>query len=137
MQSERHTNPPNERTWRERSQLETDTKPHSKNATSGPREHPTRMANTSSDESLGSSKTQSSIMAARQICVIHNRKTPITKPARADGFLEKIEVEVVPTVTSEKASGKLPAGPRHATVVTTTQKQSLTPKHETQTQTTM
>jgi len=54
------------------------------------------MANTSSDESLASSKTQSSIMAARQTCVIHNRKTPITKPVRADGFLEKIEVEVVP-----------------------------------------
>jgi len=95
------------------------------------------MANTSSDESLASSKTQSSIMAARQICVIHNRKTPITKSARADGFLEKIEVEVVPKFTSEKASGKLPDGPRHATVIMTMQKQSLTPKHERRTQTTM
>jgi len=102
--------------WRERSQLETDTKSQSKNASSGPKEHPTRMANTSTDESLASSKTQSSIVAARQICVIHNRKMPITKPARADGFLEKIEVKIVPTFTSEKASGKLSDGPRHATV---------------------
>jgi len=75
-------------------------------------------------------------MAARQICAVHNRKTPITKPARADGFLEKIEVEVVPTFTSEKASGRFPDGPRHATVITTMQKQSLTPKHERRTHTT-
>jgi len=95
------------------------------------------MANTSSDESLASSETQSRIMAARQICVLHNRKTPITKPARADGFLEKIEEEVVPAPTTEKASGKLPDGPRHATVMTTMQKQSLAPKHARRTQTTM
>ena len=55
-------------------------------------------------------------MAARQICVIYNRKTLITKPARADGLLEKIEVEIVPTFTSEKTIGKLSDGPRHATV---------------------
>ena len=116
MQSERHTHTPNDRMWRKCRQLETDAKPHSKNATNGPREHPTRMANTSSDESVASSKTQSSIMATHQICVLHNRKTPITKPARTDGFLEKIEVKIVPTFTSEKASGKLSDGPRHATV---------------------
>ena len=137
MQSERHSHTPNERMWRECSQLETDTKPDSKIGTSGPKEHPIRMANTSSDESLACSKAQSSIMAARQICVLHNRKTPITKPARADGFLETIEVEVVPAITSEKASGKLPNSPRRATVMTSMQKQSLTPKHARRTQTTM
>ena len=110
--------------WRECGQLETDTKPHSKNATSGPKERPTRMANTSSDESLASSKTQSSIMAARQICVVHNRKTPITKPARTNGFLKNIEVEIVPAPTTEKAIGKFPHSPRHATVMTTMQQQS-------------
>ena len=65
---------------------------------------------------LGPPQTKSSNMAACKICVIHNRKTPITKPARSDGLLEKIEVEIVSTFTSEKASGKLSDGPRHATV---------------------
>jgi len=74
------------------------------------------MANTSTNESLASSKAKSSIMAASQVCVIHNRKTPITKPSRSDGLLEKIEVEIVSTFTSEKANGKLSDGPRHATV---------------------
>ena len=76
-------------------------------------------------------------MAARQICVLHNRKTPITKPARADGFVEKIEVEVVPAPTTKKSIGQLADSPRHATVMTIMQKLSLTPKHAKRVQTTM